>query len=187
MIFTPVIWSLDHSGTCFCSVSCFQCWLIGRERPRSTHNENAFYVARLFCCRLNWSYPRCLTRFWRPERFAAWRWRNTLNHPLCVVKGAKAKETRISLAQVKAGYKADVSESSRQVTTSSTTRLFRRFQGSESSDTISVPVNQSLIQPMSQHHSWSQSFTVQHSGVRNPPAPCHRSCIKQCKWFESFW
>lgn len=78
------------------------------------------------------------------------------------VLGAKAKETRISPAQVKAGYKADVSERSCQVTTSSTTPLFRRFQGRESSDTTSIPVSQSLIQPVSQHHSWSQSFTVQH-------------------------
>lgn len=138
MIFTRVIWSLEHS--CFCSLSCFQCCLMGRERPRSAHNENAFYVARLKCWRLNWSYPRCLTRLW---------W-NGFQHggeeapsTIRFVLGAKAKETRISPAQqmVKAGYKADASESSRQVTSSSTTRLFRRFQGRESSETISVPVN----------------------------------------------
>lgn len=161
MIFTQVIWSLEHSGTFVPSVVFNADSLAERDLVRPIMKMLFMWLASF-------------AGIWTDLAHAVWwgydGWKG-LQHgveeaPLTTrfVLGAKAKDTRISPAQVKAGYKADVSESFRQVTTSGATCLFRRFQGSKSSDPISVPVSQSLIQPVSQHHS-SFSLSQQLSGA----------------------
>lgn len=150
MIFTQDIWGLEHSGTFVPSVVFNADLLAERDHVRPTMKMLFMWLVSFAGVQTDLAH----TVWWG---YDGW---NGLQHgveeaPLTTrfVLGAKAKETRIPPAQVKAGYKADVSESSRQVTTSSTTHLFRRCQGSKSSDTISVPVSQSLIQPVSQHYS----------------------------------
>lgn len=97
------------------------------------------------------------------------------------------------LHQVKAEYKAHVSESSLQVTTSSLPRLLRRFQGQKRSrhdqyscQSITDPALGSAQQLTAATQITAPEFNMGYSEVAITPAPFQRSCIKHTERLESF-
>lgn len=110
---------------------------------------------------------------------------------------SKPNNPEYYLHQVKAEYKADVSECSLQVTTSSLPRLFRRFLGQKRfrhGQYSCQSVSQSLIQLLVQHNSWLQplrslilglTWTIQKS--RLPQLLFKEAESNSAEQLESFW